>query len=481
MASRTISTNMSQIDEQAELRTGLFMRALTLCKLGFDLARQGQGRALWKSLADPQLSSCSEAEREAQLLRLKSLADQMSKELGALKGSAMKVGQMLSIYGEQFLPEEVNLVLKRLQCSAPSLAWSEIEPQLRQELGEKLMQLSVDEQPRACASIGQVHHAREVESGRPLALKIQYPQMDRAVRADLKVLKVLMGMARALGQIPNLTHLIEEVEALLAQELDYLREAEYAESFRQAIQQNPKIRGSFIVPQIHHQFSTARILSMDWIDGDRFDSAEVADLSEARRTQLAHALIELYLFELFEFGQLQTDAHIGNFRVVRGSDGVEADRIVLFDFGATRKLSPEFMRSYKRMVRGALYEQREEVLAGGLACGFLREDDPPIVRDEFFKLCQLVLEPFRGGKTDAKAADQDASFEPYDWKSSDLPKRLADQLAAVIAAREFRLPPTEVIFIDRKASGLYSLLTTLGARTQARPLLERALSEPDRA
>ena len=60
-------------------------------------------------------------------------------------------------------------------------------------------------------------------------------------------------------------------------------------------------------------------------------------------------------------------------------------------------------------------------------------------------------------------------------------RRIADQLAAVIAAREFRLPPTEVIFIDRKASGLYSLLTTLGARTQARPLLERALSEPDRA
>ncbi|HRK06850.1 MAG TPA: AarF/ABC1/UbiB kinase family protein [Pseudobdellovibrionaceae bacterium] len=478
MTSRSTSTNSTHIDEQAELRSGLFMRALTLCKLGFDLARQGHGRALWKSFADPHLSSCSEAERQAQLQRLKTLAEQMSKELGALKGSAMKVGQMLSIYGEQFLPEEVNLVLKRLQCSAPSLAWSEIEPQLQQELGESLKQLSVDQQPRACASIGQVHRAHELASGRQLALKVQYPQMDRAVRADLKVLKVLIGMARALGQAPNLNHLIDEVEALLAQELDYLQEAEHAERFHEQIQLNPRLKNSFVVPHVHRQFTTSRVLCMDWVDGERFDSMAIAELPEARRTDLAHALIELYLFELFDFGRLQTDAHIGNFRVILKTQPHETDRIALFDFGATRELGPEFMKSYKRMVKGALYEQREEVLAGGLACGFLREDDPPLVRDEFFKLCQLVLEPFRGG--DRPAVSNEPANEPYDWKSSDLPQRLADQLAAVIAAREFRLPPTEVIFIDRKASGLYALLSTLGARTQARPLLERALSEPSR-
>jgi predicted unusual protein kinase regulating ubiquinone biosynthesis (AarF/ABC1/UbiB family) len=398
----------------------------------------------------------------------------MSKELGDLKGSAMKVGQMLSIYGEQFLPEEVNLLLKRLHCSAPSLAWSEIEPQLQQELGESLTQLSIDQQSRACASIGQVHRAHEVASGLQLALKVQYPQMDRAVRADLKVLKVIIGMARALGQAPNLNHLIDEVEALLAQELDYLQEAEHAERFHEQIQLNPRLKYHFVVPQVHRQFTTSRVLCMDWVDGERFDSMAIAELPEARRSDLAHALIELYLFELFDFGRLQTDAHIGNFRVILKSQPDEADRIALFDFGATRELRPDFMKSYKRMVKGALYDHREEVLAGGLACGFLREDDPPLVRDEFFKLCQLVLEPFRGGDR------SEGSNEAYDWKSSDLPQRLADQLAAVIAAREFRLPPTEVIFIDRKASGLYALLTTLGARTQARPLLERALSEPNR-
>ena len=89
MKARTASAPHDLIEEQAEFRSGLFMRALTLCKLGFDLARQGQGRTLWKSFSDPSLSACNESERAAQLEKLKSMSEQMSKELGALKGSAM--------------------------------------------------------------------------------------------------------------------------------------------------------------------------------------------------------------------------------------------------------------------------------------------------------------------------------------------------------------------------------------------------------
>ena len=115
--------------------------------------------------------------------------ESLTREMGQLKGSVMKAGQMLSVYGEHFLPEKANEFLKTLQFQSPPLEYSAIYKVLKSELGEKLGLLEIDEESLAAASLGQVHIATIKESGVKLALKVQYPGVDKAIEADIKFSK----------------------------------------------------------------------------------------------------------------------------------------------------------------------------------------------------------------------------------------------------------------------------------------------------
>src|SRR5690606_19398227 len=118
---------------------------------------------------------------------LQNQAALLSNELGELKGSLMKAGQMLSMYGEHFLPPEANALLKSLQQDSRPLLWEAIEPHLKKYLPEeKLAELEIEKDALACASLGQVHRARIKATGEMICLKIQYPQVDKAIDSDLK-------------------------------------------------------------------------------------------------------------------------------------------------------------------------------------------------------------------------------------------------------------------------------------------------------
>ena len=192
----------------------------------------------------------------------------LSRELGELKGSMMKAGQMLSVLGEYFLPPEANRLLKSLQNSSPPMAWDVIRDQLVAELGEaRLAELDVDETPLAAASLGQVHVARERASGAAIALKIQYPGVFEAIGSDIRALRAMLRLARMLPRGPDYDSLFAEVKEMLEQEADYAKERTLTATFSRALGDDPR----YVVPRTFARFCTGRVLATSLEEGVAVD------------------------------------------------------------------------------------------------------------------------------------------------------------------------------------------------------------------
>jgi predicted unusual protein kinase regulating ubiquinone biosynthesis (AarF/ABC1/UbiB family) len=386
-------------------------------------------------------------------------AQALIQELGKLKGTAMKVGQMLSMYGEHLLPKEINELLKSLQQDTPPLAWAALKPVLETELGEeRLTLLEIEETPVAAASIGQVHRARVRESGRDLALKIQYPGIDRAVDTDLKLLKFILNISEMIPRGPRFDQIFAEIRAMFLQEIDYGQELESGRRFHDLLRGDSR----FVVPRPEPGFSARRVLATEYADGVRADSPEAQALSQERRNRLGRAFLALYMRELFDFRLMQTDPHRGNYKIRIDADG-ENDRLVLLDFGAVREVPEDFLTSYSLLVEGGLRGDPRRIEKGGRQLGLLLPDDPLDLVEDYISLCLLLVEPFN-------------SKGDYDWGSSDLPRRVAKAVSRIATTYRLRTPPRELVFLDRKLGGVFIFLSVLKCKMAARDIVEEALA-----
>ncbi|HEX7673498.1 MAG TPA: AarF/ABC1/UbiB kinase family protein, partial [Bdellovibrio sp.] len=343
-----------------KIKSSVLSRSLSIAKLtvqtGASIAQHGITTAL-KSKED----------KEAIWKKLlQSQASLISSELGELKGSLMKAGQMLSMYGEHFLPREANELLKSLQSDSPPLTWAAIEPTLRKNLpAEKLDELEIEKEALASASMGQVHRARIRRTGESIVLKIQYPNVDRAIDSDLKAIRTLLGTLKLLPKDFNLNPLFEEVREMLVQETNYELEAQLTEEYYTRLQNDPR----FIVPRVHREFSGPKILATSFERGLRVDDSLIQSLPQERRNRLALNFLDLYFKEVFDWGVVQTDPHSGNYRIRIDPQG--RDQLVLFDFGATRTYPENFLTPYRRMIKGALYNNRDIFTQAALDLRFI--------------------------------------------------------------------------------------------------------------
>jgi predicted unusual protein kinase regulating ubiquinone biosynthesis (AarF/ABC1/UbiB family) len=432
-----------------KLKEGAFSRGFALARVSVSAGARAASHAIGGVFA----SEADKPERFKAMLM--SQVELLSRELGQLKGSVMKVGQMLSMFGEHFLPPEVNSVLKSLQSQSPPLVWPQIEKVLKRQLApEQLALVEIDPEPLASASLGQVHAATLKSDGRKLALKIQYPGVDQAIEGDLKALRSLLALSKLIPRGPAFDELFKEVRQMLHQEVDYSRELESTREFAEALKGDPR----YIVPQVFEELSSKRVIATSFEPGVAVDGPEVRALPLERRNAIARMVIELYFKELFELGMMQTDPHFGNYRVRLGEGG-EPDRLVLLDFGAVRKFPQSFLKPYYKMVRGAFARDRALLVEGARALGFVEEGDSAELLDHFAKLCFLIGEPFHS--------------RDYDWAASDLPKRVAAQGAQMALSFKLRAPPREVVFLDRKMGGIFIFMSVLKARFDAAASFEK--------
>lgn len=454
-----MSKNIKQknpIKKLTEIKSSVFSRSLQVAKFGLSAGLQYANTKIKNKSIDDFLIA---------------QAENMTHELSQLKGSLMKAGQMLSMFGEYFLPPQANQMLKSLQSDSIAIDWTTIESYLKGYLSEDILrELSIEPEPIGTASLGQVHKAVIKSTGEIIALKIQYPHVDLAIDSDLSALKTLLKVSRLLPAGLDLSSVFEEIKIMLTQELDYIQEAETTRQYKALLQDDPR----YIVPKVYPRYSGQKILATEYLEGFKADHPLIQTLSQNRRNQLATSFIDLYFKELFDWNLIQTDPHLGNYKVQIDPNG-KSDRLVLLDFGATRKLNTSFMKNYQKMIKASIENNRELLYEACSNMGFFIKGDSEEYIKTFIDFCNETVEPFLSFTDPRNTQQHIKSDGTYHWKNTDLPGRVLKK-ALQFKNFELRAPPRDMIFLDRKTGGVFIFLSVLQAQINARKIIDPYLS-----
>lgn len=442
------------------LKTGGFERRWSLAKASIVAGTR---------FATASASTMFSDEATKEQKRRKSLGEQaqyLVGEMGKLKGSIVKIGQMMALYGEHFLPEEVTRAFHQLNDNTIALEWSTIEAHIRQELGEKRFNdLVIDHEPLGAASLAQVHRARRKSDGAELVLKIQYPGVADAIDSDLSLVAQMMRIARVVPQTREFEEWLEEVRMMMHREVNYPQEMETTRLFREHLRGDNR----YIVPKVYPEYSTPRILAMSYEHGVPINSNAIMTLSQARRNKIAEAALEICCREVFEWGEMQTDPNFGNY-LVRLGDGVSTpDQIILLDFGAVRDFPDDLLQLARKLTVASVLRQRDVMIQSMKGFGFF-DGMPDEVKNSITDVCFLAVEPF----TDLKDAPKEAITADgnYAWAKSNLHSRVLMNATKSAATRHFSVPPKELMFISRKFIGAYTFMTVIDAQIFAFKIIE---------
>lgn len=447
-----------------KLKTGSFDRNAAMARMGMVAGAQFAGHTLGNMFRSSE--SKARRNRDFYVRQAQFLAD----ELGQLKGSVMKVGQMLSVYGQYFMPPEAIEVLRSLQDDSPPVAWEELAPIVAERLGEnRLAEIEIDPEPLAAASLGQVHRARRKSDGLELCVKIQYPRLADAIDSDIRTLTQIVRLARLVPKGMELNAIMEEVREMIYREVDYDRELRMTREFAERLADDER----YVVPQVFPEYSTETVLVTSFESAHHVQSDAVTEISQERRNDLARNALDLFFREFFVWGMVQTDPHFGNYKIRLREDG--PDQMVLLDFGATREFAPRFLGAYYDVVTGAFEKDAKRLIDGAIGINLLRRDSPQHVFDAFAKVGMLMIEPFADDAPD-ELLDADGA---YCWGESDLPFRVSRAVSDAAISRWFRIPPREIVFLHRRMGGVFVLMAVLDARIDTRDMLASYLYRED--
>jgi predicted unusual protein kinase regulating ubiquinone biosynthesis (AarF/ABC1/UbiB family) len=296
-------------------------------------------------------------------------AEHVVEVLGAMKGPAMKVGQMASMLDLGGLPpdelEGLQAKLGELRDRAPHASFKEMRKVIEQDLGDRLGNLFAEFEPdaAAAASVGQVYRAR-LHDGREVAVKVQYPHVAGAVRADLQNLGLILRAAKRLAPGLDAKATAHEMRERISEELDYEHEAQAQRTFARRWRGHPFI----FIPNVVTDLCRTRVLVTEWIDGIDFEQLKQAP--QATRDRVGEIILRFFYGSLYRFGQFSGDPHPGNFRLQR--DG----RVAFLDFGMTKTIARTRIVAELGLLRAALEHDPDGVHAGFAALGFFERDDP---------------------------------------------------------------------------------------------------------
>ncbi|MCH7345454.1 AarF/ABC1/UbiB kinase family protein [Pelomonas sp. CA6] len=426
-------------------RTGRLARGAVA---GAAVARMGAARLAHQvgGLARPAAEqAAARAEHEQRLGRI------LFGALNQLKGTALKAAQLLSLE-MGLLPEGLRRQLAQAHHQATPLNRALVLKLMKQEFGRGPEALFAQFQPQAfaAASLGQVHEARSF-AGERLAVKLQYPGMAAAVDSDLRL---LAGLLRPLGAGLNLAlpdealtrGVLEQLRARLLEELDYEREARELAWFGARMQALPDL----VLPRVHTALSSARVLSMDHLDGLHLEPWLATAPSQAQRDRMGQLLLDSFMLGLTRLRRIQADPHPGNYLFM--PDG----RLGLLDFGRTLALDGEFLPQLARAWAARLDGDTAGHLAAYQRLGMVDPElGPRAFRERLMPALAPLLDwqllPWRG--------------EHFDFASLPPPPTMAPD-AHRVALAHLRAVPPELPFVDRAYLGLVQMLRQLGARVR---------------
>lgn len=299
-------------------------------------------------------------------------AEHLVRVLGELKGLAMKLGQLLSLLDVDLVPpaqrEAFQRTLAVLFDHAPAVDFDAMRRVIEDDLARPLTQVfaDFDPEPIAAASIGQVYRARLAE-GTEVAVKVQYPGIDLAVRADLRNLGLLRMILQQV--LPGFTAgVLDELRTNFEKELDYAAEARTQQHVANLYAGHPFIT----VPQAFPELSSPRVLVTEYVPGGDFDA--MRELPPAERDRIGEIIYRFYVGSLFEFAEFCGDPHPGN--VLLGTDG----RLVFLDFGLYKRMAPAHIAFEAACLRAAAEDRYDDLFALMVDRGVI--EDPSTVTAE---------------------------------------------------------------------------------------------------
>ena len=451
-----------QNDKLKQLKTSSMDRRLSIAKASL-LA----GTRWAASNATSMFSSEAEKEKKRKQA-MKEQANYLVAEIGKLKGSIVKIGQMMALYGEHFLPEEITQALNTLNNQTVALAWPAIKQHLEQQLGEKIHELTIDHEPLGTASLAQVHRATRKSDGLELVLKIQYPGVADAIDSDMSLFKNMLKLTRMVPQTREFDQWFDEVREMMHREVSYDSEAATTRRFAERLKDDPR----YIVPEIIDEFCTDQILCMTFERGVPINSPVMLSLPQNRRNLLGEASLEIAVREIFEWGEMQTDPNFGNYLVRLGDGEQQPDQIVLLDFGAIRQFDQHLLSVARNLIHAGYLHDPQAMVNAMTGYEFF-DSIPQSIKPDMAKVFLLATEAFScpANNKDLPAGVMDEHYR-YDWKKSLLHSRVMQQASKSMASRYFSVPPKEFMFISRKFIGAYTFMTVIDAKTNVRDMIK---------
>ncbi len=379
-------------------------------------------------------------------------------ELGRLKGTYVKIGQMLALLGEHFLPPVLTEALHELGGQTEPLPWASIVPVLEEELGDRLLDLDIEPVAFAAASLAQVHRATVRETGAQIVCKVQYPGLAEVIDGDFDAVVRMLKLARWLPAGRDMDDWLASMRDYLHHEIDYHREANFAAAVQDRLVALGEVGEVYRVPGVHRDYSSGRVLALDYIDGKSVNDPAVARLSQARRNRLAKAMLELFFIELYDWGVMQTDPNFGNYLIQPAKSG---DWLALLDFGSMLEGDADFLYHLRTVIAAGLEEDVETLVEGLIGLGCLQPDARPQGRKLFADFCLHLLEPLR--EPDRLPRDLLNQRGEYRWADSRLMQRAGKMAAASSTSRHFTTPSRDFALIARKLTGVFTFIAVLGA------------------
>jgi predicted unusual protein kinase regulating ubiquinone biosynthesis (AarF/ABC1/UbiB family) len=373
-------------------------------------------------------------------------AEQIVTALGTMKGAAMKVGQVMSFLDVGLVPEEYReefqKKLSALRDAAPTVSFEDMRKVIEAELDDPLREIfdEFDEEPIAAASIGQVYRAR-LAGGREVAVKVQYPGVAAAVRADMQNLGLILRLAKRIAPGLDPKAIGEEIRDRIHEELDYELEAQNQRTLARIFRGHPFI----LVPDVVTRLSRERVLVTEYVEGTGFE--ELKGRPQPERDRIGEILFRFYFGCLYRQHQFSGDPHPGNSMLLR--DG----RMAFFDFGLFKRMPPGSVELEIAVQRAVIEGDTETIMRIGTETGLL--PDPERFKPE------RVLEHFRAA-TSWYSVDEDVQLNP-EW-ATEVMIHMGDPRSEYFGQLRHEAAPPDHIFGRRMEVLTLAVISQLYAR-----------------
>jgi predicted unusual protein kinase regulating ubiquinone biosynthesis (AarF/ABC1/UbiB family) len=376
--------------------------------------------------------------------------------LGSLKGPLMKIAQILSTIPDA-VPAEYARELAQLQADAPPMGWLFVKRRMAGELGPEWQKKFKEfgHEAAAAASLGQVHKA-VLPDGRTVACKLQYPDMNTAVDADLKQLGMILSLFEAYDRAVNTKQVQEEIAARLYEELDYVLEAKHTALYRTILKDVSTVH----VPEIVPELSTARLLTMSWLDGERMAHvAETRSLED--RNAVAMNLFHAWYSPFYGYGVIHGDPHLGNYTVRKDNS------INLMDFGCVRVFRPPMVQAVIELYHAIQNDDEERAVAAYKEWGFINPSKKLVETLNIW--ARFIYAPLL---EDRKRLIEETNTGLYGRQVAAKVHEELRKLGKVTVPREF-------VFMDRAAIGLGAVFLRLSAEINWHQLFHSLIRDFD--